>query len=168
LFLFLPLLPPLLLLIYLLFILSLFCPRIRGQYLPLHEALSSAAHLPDAPQIAAVLINAFPSAIKITNDEGLLPLHLTAMSGFSAGIRTLFAYGFRTIYARENTEEMLPIDFAVDGYKNSSEEAKESRRDSYVEGNDVALTEKEAEFRRCIDIFLMSVRAIFCASFNML
>lgn len=125
-------------------------------YLPLHEALSSAAHLPDAPQIAAVLINAFPSAIKITNDEGLLPLHLTAMSGFSAGIRTLFAYGFRTIYARENTEEMLPIDFAVDGYKNSSEEAKESRRDSYVEGNDVALTEKEAEFRRCIDIFLMS------------
>lgn len=129
--------------------------------LPLHEAVSSAAHLSDAPQIAAALINAFPSAIKITNDEGLLPLHLAAMSGFSAGIRTIFAYGFSTIYARENTEEMLPLDFAIDGYKTSSEEANETVQDRRImdpneQGNDAVLTEKEMEFRQCIDTFLMS------------
>jgi len=128
--------------------------------LPLHEAVSSAAHLPDAPQIVASLINAFPSAIKITSDEGLLPLHLAAISGFSAGIRTIFAYGFSTIYARENTEEMLPVDFAIDGYMSAAEEAYETlprdRRPNKQASNDTELTEREMEFRHCIDIFLMS------------
>eukprot|EP00580_Thalassiosira_gravida_P005334 CAMPEP_0201656460 /NCGR_PEP_ID=MMETSP0493-20130528/46535_1 /ASSEMBLY_ACC=CAM_ASM_000838 /TAXON_ID=420259 /ORGANISM="Thalassiosira gravida, Strain GMp14c1" /LENGTH=451 /DNA_ID=CAMNT_0048133073 /DNA_START=138 /DNA_END=1493 /DNA_ORIENTATION=+ len=128
--------------------------------LPLHEAVSSAAHLPDAPQIVASLINAFPSAIKITSDEGLLPLHLAAISGFSAGIRTIFAYGFSTIYARENTEEMLPVDFAIDGYVSAAEEAYETlprdRRPNKQASNDTELTEKEMEFLHCIDIFLMS------------
>ena len=126
---------------------------INSQCLYLNQSIS------DAPQIAAALVNAFPSAIKITNDEGLLPLHLAAMSGFSAGIRTIFAYGFNTIYARENTEEMLPIDFAVYGYKTSFEEAHQN---CYEEEKNVTHTEKEMEYRRCIDIFLMSVRAYVC------
>lgn len=127
--------------------------------LALHEAVSSAAHLPDAPQITAALINAFPAAIKITNDEGLLPLHLAAMSGFSAGIRTIFAYSFTTVYARENTEEMLPLDFSVDGYTTAREErmdtAEESSDDEISEKSS-STSEKELEFSQCIDIFLMS------------
>jgi len=84
------------------------------------------------------------------------------MSGFSAGIRTIFAYGFSTIYARENTEEMLPLDFAVEGYRNAVKEANEARimaESPNEEGSTVdvaALAEKEMEFRQCIDIFLMS------------
>lgn len=135
--------------------------------LPLHEAVSSAAHLPDAPQIVAALINAFPSAIKITNDEGLLPLHLCAMSGFSAGIRTIFAYGFSTVYARENTEEMLPLDFAIDGYKATLEELEEETSEEASSGAE--LKAKETKFRQCIDIFLMSAlydRPVFTPSGN--
>lgn len=74
------------------------------------------------------------------------------MSGFSAGIRTIFAYGFSTIYARENTEEMLPLDFAIDGYKTSYEEYMDQTEVS----DDPDPTEKEREFRQCIDILLMS------------
>ena len=107
-----------------------------------------------------MLINVLPSAIRITNDEGLLPLHLAAMSGFSAGIRTIFAYGFRTIYARENTEEMLPLDFAIEGYNSAAEEANGTlqcdRRPNEQGSDNRALTDKEKEFRHCIDIFLMS------------
>lgn len=84
------------------------------------------------------------------------------MSGFTAGIRTIFAYGFSTIYARENTEEMLPLDFAIEGYKTAVEEANETRiiMDNPSEESSstsvATLTEKEMEFRQCIDIFLMS------------
>mmetsp|Transcript_8032 Transcript_8032/g.18155 ORF Transcript_8032/g.18155 Transcript_8032/m.18155 type:complete len:268 (+) Transcript_8032:241-1044(+) len=94
------------------------------------------------------------------------------MSGFSAGIRTIFAYGFSTVYARENTEEMLPLDFAIEGYKIAVEDAKEARRNMVMLNDDTAEeqeeasgsidaatpepTEKEMEFRQCIDIFLMS------------
>lgn len=145
--------------------------------------MSSAAHHADAPQITAVLINAFPSAIKITNDEGLLPLHLAAMSGFSGGIRTIFAYGFSTIYARENTEDMLPLDFAVDGYFGLSENDDSSETDDDAQTNVVIennghvqltnqhvsqtvmsvtsassgpATEKHREFCNCIDTLLTS------------
>lgn len=82
------------------------------------------------------------------------------MSGFSAGIRTIFAYGFSTIYARENTEQMLPLDFAIDGYITAAEEADQtlSRKRSPTEqsSNDADLSDSEMEFRHCIDIFLMS------------
>ncbi len=76
-------------------------------------------------------------------------MHLAAMSGFSAGIRTIFAYGFSTIYFREVTEDMLPLDFAVDGYISTIEDV------NYANG-DAALTQKEMEFRSCIDTLLMS------------
>ncbi|KAL9184192.1 hypothetical protein ACHAXT_002278 [Thalassiosira profunda] len=123
--------------------------------LPLHEAVSTAAHLPDAPQITAALINTFPSAVKITNDEGLLPLHLAAMSGFGAGIRTIFAYAFSTIYARENTEEMLPLDFAIDGYRTAVEEAQNGEgRGRYTP--DFSVANDAASYRNCIVILLMS------------
>lgn len=83
--------------------------------LPLHDAVSSASYNDDAPQITAVLLGAFPDAVNITTDEGLLPIHMAAMTGFAAGIRTLFAYNFESIYEQESTEMMLPLDFAVDG-----------------------------------------------------
>jgi len=82
------------------------------------------------------------------------------MSGFSAGFRTIFAYGFSTIYARENTEEMLPLDFAVDGFKMAYEEHLTEQS----EASDAAMTRKENEFRQCINIFLMSAlydRSVF-------
>ena len=99
------------------------------------------------------------------------------MSGFSAGIRTIFAYGFSTIYARENTEEMLPLDFAVEGYYSTIDESEENGEEPMVElneGSEVVeeadqppapdahsqprgkLTEQALEFRRCIDLLLMS------------
>ena len=136
--------------------------------LPLHEAVSLGADLPDAPQIAAALISVFPAAIKITNDEGLLPLHLAAMSGFSAGIRTIFAFSFSTVYARENTEEMLPLDFAIDGYRSLDEDGQASLgTSSSGHRNDADMSlEKRMEFRNCIDIFLMSAlydRPVFTA-----
>lgn len=80
--------------------------------------------------------------MKLTTDEGLLPMHLAAISGTSAGIRTLLGFGLSTIFARENTEAMLPLDFAVDGFMGVM--------------NDDDDNMLQNEFRQCIDILLMS------------
>mmetsp|Transcript_13723 Transcript_13723/g.28098 ORF Transcript_13723/g.28098 Transcript_13723/m.28098 type:complete len:866 (+) Transcript_13723:275-2872(+) len=103
--------------------------------LPLHHAVSSAAHNKDAPQITALLLNTFPAGVKISNDEGLLPLHLASMHGFSAGIRTIFSYGFSTITAREKKQSMIPLDFAVRGYYDIT--GMDISDDTDNEGNDV-------------------------------
>lgn len=79
--------------------------------------MSTGARHADSPQIAASLLQCFDEADQISTDEGLLPIHLAAMSGFTAGIRTLLSYTFETIYTRELTEMMLPLDFAVEGFK---------------------------------------------------
>lgn len=147
--------------------------------LPLHEALSSAAHHEDAPQITATLLGVFPEAVNITTDEGLLPLHLAAMSGFAAGIRTIFAYSFDTIYAQENTEMMYPLDFAVDGLstlegedenegalepaslsagQNAGEESSGQELLSVARQQSPGLrtANTDRKFKSCIEILLMS------------
>ena len=142
----------------------LLLPQCEEGNLPLHEALSTAADKPDAPQISVVLLEAFPDAVNATTDEGLLPIHLAAMSGFSSGLRTLFAYNFKTIECRECTELMLPIDFAVDGY--NSEEVQES---NVLSSNRELLSvahlpsvsrenaeDKKSNFISCIEILLSS------------
>lgn len=93
--------------------------------------MSTGARHPDAPQISAILLNAFEGAVYVTNDEGLLPIHIASMYGFTAGIRTLLSAKFETIDFRENIENMLPLDFAVDGFKeeNSSLKMDEDEED---------------------------------------
>ena len=110
---------------------------------PLHEALITGAHHQDAPQIIATLASAFPNSIKLTNDEGLLPIHLAAMSGSSHGIRTILGFGLSTVFARENTEEMLALDFAIDGLLSTLDEDDTDQIQAGL-------------FRQCISILLMS------------
>lgn len=112
---------------------------------PLHEALVDGAHMPDAPQIVATLAAAFPSSIKLTNDEGLLPIHLAAMSGAVHGIRTILGFGVSTIFVRENTEEMLALDFAIDGLVGVMDDEEEERDDTQVD-----------LYQQCIRILLNS------------
>ena len=128
----------------------------------MHEALSSAADQPDAPQITVVLLETFSYAVNVTTDEGLLPIHLAAMSGFSTGLRTLFAYNFKTIYCRECTEMMLPIDFAVDGYNSEEVEVSDvsnrellsvAHQHSVPKENSI---DKKGNFMSCIEILLSS------------
>jgi len=92
--------------------------------LPLHDAVSTPARHQDSPQITATLLSTFPKAVLVTTDEGLLPIHYAAMSGFATGLRTIFGYNFETIYSRESTEMMLPLDFAVDGLKGDAEDSE--------------------------------------------
>lgn len=73
-----------------------------------------------------------------------MPIHLAAMSGSSCGIRTILGFGLSTIFARENTEEMLPLDFAVDGFMSVVDDGNEEHY--YQQGS----------FRQCINILLMS------------
>lgn len=81
--------------------------------LPIHDAVSVGASQPDTPQIITCLLNAFKSAIYVSNDEGLLPLHLAAAGGFEAGIRTLLASELDIISIRDDMENLLPLDIAV-------------------------------------------------------
>lgn len=130
----------------------------------MHEALSSAADQPDAPQMTVVLLETFSYAVNVTTDEGLLPIHLAAMSGFSTGLRTLFAYNFKTIYCRECTEMMLPIDFAVDGYNAEEVEVSDalsSNRELLSVAHQHSLSkensiDKKGNFMSCIEILLSS------------
>ncbi|KAL3779445.1 hypothetical protein HJC23_012722 [Cyclotella cryptica] len=112
--------------------------------IPLHEALTIGSDHQDAPQIISTLINTFPSSIKLTNDEGLLPIHLAAMSGSSCGIRIILGFGLSTIFARENTEETLPLDFAVDGLMSA---LRNKTQELYWQTD---------SYRKCTTILLMS------------
>ena len=103
----------------------------------------TGAHHPDAPQIIATLASAFPPSVKLTNDDGLLPIHIAAMSGSARGLRTILGFGLSTIFARENTEAMIPLDFAVDGLISALVEEEED------------LLQID-QFQQCIDILLMS------------
>jgi hypothetical protein len=127
----------------------------------LHEAVSISAHHQDAPQITAVLLAAFPKAACIATDEGLLPVHLAAMSGFCAGLRTIMAYDFDTIYSKELTELMLPLDFAVDGLRSEYGESYDSENIlSVVQQQNIpekmSSTNLKSNFPSCIEILLMS------------
>ena len=143
--------------------------------LPLHDALSYGAHHKDITQIITTVLIAFPRAIKITTDEGILPVHLAAMNGCHAGLRTIFAYDFSTMFIRENTELMLPLDFAVDGYRGEIEkeelsDTNQSETNTY--NNDLSdqllsvarqqnpdetkLTISGFDFLICIEMLLMS------------
>lgn len=141
-------------------------------YLPLHECVSSASHHQDAPQITATVLGAFPDAVKITNDEGLLPIHLAAMSGFAAGLRTIFAYDFNAMYAQDNTELMYPLDFACDGLREEedmrSDDVEKDEDGEDNEDDDVLSvarikaphkskhTDTESQFSLCIEMLIMS------------
>lgn len=127
----------------------------------MHEAVSVSAHHQDAPQITAVLLAAFPIAACIATDEGLLPIHLAAMTGFSAGLRTIMAYDFNTIYSKESTELMLPLDFAVDGFRSEYGESDDTDNIlSVVQQQNVpeksSSTNLKSNFTACIEILLMS------------
>lgn len=63
------------------------------------------------------MLQKFSQGIHITNDEGLLPIHLAAMSGFNSGIRTILSLDFKSIAKRESTELMLPLDFAIQSFQ---------------------------------------------------
>jgi len=91
------------------------CARIQCENgcLPLHDAVSMGARHPDTPQIVTALQHAFKDAVFVTNDEGLLPIHLAASSGFEVGLRTLLSAEFSTIFVRDKLEQMLPVDVAV-------------------------------------------------------
>lgn len=108
--------------------------------MPLHSAVSTGARHADAPQITATLLQTFGDADQIATDEGLLPIHLAAMSGFTAGIRTLLSATFESIQKRELTEFMLPLDFAVDGL---SEEHSSSIADNAEESSNQDVLMKE-------------------------
>jgi len=126
--------------------------------LSLHEAVSSGADKQDAPQITAMILSAFPEAVNVTTDEGLLPIHLAAMSGFSAGLRTIFAYNFETVYSRESTEMMLPLDFAVDGLNSKKGDAQDAYLLS-VAHQQPSSSQQEIglkNFESCIEMLLAS------------
>ena len=103
----------------------------------------TGAHHPDAPQIIATLAAAFPPSVKLTNDDGLLPIHIAAMSGSARCLRTILGFGLSTIFARENIEDMIPLDFAVDGLISALAEEEED------------LLQID-QFQQCISILLMS------------
>jgi len=107
------------------------CARVQCEegFLPIHYSVSTGARHPDAPQITTILLQAFEDSVNVTTDEGLLPTHLAAMSGFTAGLRTLLSTKIDTIKMRESTENMLPLDFAVEGYKNESDDKESSGAD---------------------------------------
>jgi len=126
--------------------------------LALHEAVSSGADKQDAPQITAMILSAFPEAVHVMTDEGLLPIHLAAMSGFSAGLRTIFAYNHETVYSRESTEMMLPLDFAVDGLNSKKGDAPDAYLLS-VAHQQPSSSQQETDlknFESCIEMLLAS------------
>lgn len=144
-------------------------------FLPLHNAVSSAAQLENAPQITLDLLEAFPRATKITTDEGLLPLHLAASSGFAAGIHALLLYYFEAINEREVTEDMSALDFAVDGYimckrreaqqtgiiSSSLQDLHPQLELSVIhipedDNSGIGALERTRQFKSCIAIILMS------------
>jgi hypothetical protein len=65
------------------------------------------------------------------------------MSGSTHGLRTILGFGLSSIFARENTEEMLALDFAVDGLLGVMEEEEED------------LLQLD-HFQQCVRILLMS------------
>jgi hypothetical protein len=61
------------------------------------------------------------------------------MFGQPSGLRTILGFGLSTIFARENTEDMLALDFAIDGLLSVSDEDN-----------------AHPNFNECINILLMS------------
>lgn len=72
-------------------------------------------------------------------------MHLAAMSGTAHGIRTLLGFGLSTIFARESTEDMLPLDFAIDGLLGTIEEEEDMRDNALLD-----------LFQQCMKILLSS------------
>jgi len=127
--------------------------------LPLHDVVSTTAHHQDALQITATLLSTFPEAVLVTTDEGLLPIHLAAMSGFASGLRTLFAYNFETIFSKEPTEMMLPLDFAVDGLQPKEGDTLDTEFLSLAHQQPVSSQEEtdlKSNFELCTEILLIS------------
>ncbi len=93
--------------------------------MPLHTAVSTGAQLPDAPQMATILLQTFKESVQVRTDEGLLPIHLAAISRFNAGIRTILSTDYKSIAARES-EFMLPVDFAIDSMKEEGSEDRDT------------------------------------------
>ena len=127
--------------------------------LPLHDSVSTGAELLDTPQIMSTLLHAFQKAVFVTNDEGLLPLHLAAMSGFEAGLRTLLASEFSSIYSRDKLEGMLPLDLAVHQLAELiSEESSDSDQEDEDSGSsDNERDPKKAKYISCIEMLLSSM-----------
>ena len=124
-------------------------------FLPLHSAVSVGAQHPDAPQITTMLLQTFEDATSETNEEGLLPIHLASMSGFTAGIRTLLSSKFDIISSRENTEMMLPLDLAIEGFReeNSSDSTPASQM---IEADDSSNHNQNKNYKSSIDLLLAS------------
>jgi len=117
-------------------------------FLPLHTAVSTGARHPDAPQITTMLLNSFEEATGITTDEGLLAIHYSSMSGFTAGIRTLLSTKFDIISSRTNHDMMLPLDFAIDGL--------EEENFSDAETDDSSTHNPNINYKSSIELILAS------------
>jgi hypothetical protein len=113
----------------------------------------------DTPQIMTALIHAFKNAVFVTNDEGLLPIHLAASSAFEIGIRTLLSSEFRTIYLRDKLEDMLPLDIAVQKLAEiiSEEPSNEESDESDDATADIERNPIKANYIACIEILLSSM-----------
>ncbi len=123
-------------------------------FLPLHSAVSTGARHPDAPQITTMLLQTFEEATHVTTDEGLLPIHLASMSGFTAGIRTLLSAKFDIISSRENTEMMLPLDFAVDGFREENSIDGTPSSQKYETTDDSSSFNQNKNYKSSIELIL--------------
>jgi len=137
------------------------CARIQCEsgFLPLHDCVTTGAEQMDAPQIMTALLHAFTDAVFVTNDEGLLPVHLAALSGFEIGLRTLLASEFSTIYSRDKLEDMLPLDIAVQKLAEIMSEEPSDPDDDVVDDAtaDIERNPKKAKYIACIEILLSSM-----------
>ena len=138
------------------------CARIQCEsgFLPLHDCVTTGAEQMDTPQIMTALLHAFPEAVFVTNDEGLLPVHLAALSGFVIGLRTLLSSEFSTIYSRDKLEGLLPLDIAVQKLAEIRSEDPSDSDDDDLEDDDTADIEKDpkkAKYISCIEVLLSSM-----------
>ncbi len=117
----------------------------------MHDAVSEGAQYPDAPQIIALLQHRFGNAVFVSNDEGLLPIHLASSSGFTAGLRTLLSSEFPTILCRDKLENMTPLDIAVN-------ELEETMGENLGHGQqDESRNNRTEEFISCVETILSSM-----------
>jgi ankyrin repeat protein len=128
--------------------------------LPLHDAVSIASKHPDTPQIIQALLHAFKNAVFVTNDEGLLPIHLSSSSGFVGGLRTLLASEFTTIFKKDKLEGMLPIDVAahqLQEYLNEDELDLQNDELDVDDQDDLTSDKDKSNIISCIEILLSSM-----------
>ena len=129
--------------------------------LPLHDGVSIGSKHPDTPQIIQALLHAFKHAVFVTNDEGLLPIHLSSSSGFVGGLRTLLASEFTTIFEKDKLEGMLPIDLAahqLQEYVNEDEaDLQNDELDDDDDQYDSTSDKDKSNIICCIEILLSSM-----------